>query len=184
MAQHRGIPVLLPGKKARRRYYLHSLAQYLINSLIHPGNGDAGGLFLASIVSGSHKRMCRHVRGAQLNESPVKGVSRVIRLHRVIAVSGAQVNATNMDAGRNLPAAAAFLGNNHHVFFQFSGAYRCTCDHFVLKHLRTGARGITKNLIVFSAAKRLQILCDVIQAGKIEARLNHFSIPCLQRISS
>ena len=120
MAQHRDIPVLLPGEKARRRYYLHSLAQYLINSLTHPGNGDAGGLFLARIVSGSHKRMRRHVRSANLHKAPVKGVSRVIRLHRVIAVPGARVNTTNVDSGRNFPAAAAFLGHHHHVFFQLN----------------------------------------------------------------
>lgn len=105
--------------------------------------------------------MWRHVGSSHFNESPVKGVSRVIRLHRVIAVAGARVNATNMDAGRNLPAAAAFLGHHHHVFFQFSGAYRCTCDHFFLKHFRAGARGITKNLIVFSAAKRTVSMIDL-----------------------
>nr|DAI95514.1 MAG TPA: hypothetical protein [Caudoviricetes sp.] len=183
MAQRRDIPALLPGEKAKRRYHLHSLAQHLINSLIHPSNGDAGDLFLARIVSGSHKRMRRHVRSAKLHKAPVKGVSRVTRLHCVIAVPGARVNTTNMDAGINFPAATAFLGHHHHVFFQFPGTHRSAGDHFVLKHFGAGARGITQNLVVFSAAKRLQILCDVIQPGKIEARLNHFSAPVLQRIS-
>ena len=128
--------------------------------------------------------MRRHVNGTHFDESPVKGVPRVIRLHRVIAVAGARVNATNMDAGRNFPATAAFLSHHHHVFFQFPGTYRRAGDHFFLKHFGASARGITQNLVVFSASKRLQILCDVIQPGKIEARLNHFSAPCLHKISS
>ncbi|SAE42627.1 Uncharacterised protein [Enterobacter cloacae] len=106
--------------------------------------------------------MWRHVGSSHFNESPVKGVSRVIRLHRFIAVSGARINATNMDAGRNLPATAAFLGHHHHIFFQFPCTHRSAGDHFFLKHFGASARGITQNLVVFSATKRLQVLCDII----------------------
>jgi hypothetical protein len=121
--------------------------------------------------------MRRHVRSAKLNKAPVKGVSRVIRLHRVIAVTGARVNTTNMDAGRNSPRRRLFWVTTTTFFFSFpvrTGARAITSS------LSTSApaRGITQNLVVFSAAKRLQILCDVIQPGKIEARLNHFSVPC------
>jgi hypothetical protein len=87
-----------------------------------------------------------------------------------------------MDAGRNFPAAAAFLVTTT-TFFQFpvrTGARAITSS------LSTSApaRGITQNLVVFSAAKRLQILCDVIQPGKIEARLNHFSLQLAQYLQA
>ena len=91
-----------------------------------------------------------------LKSSAVTGASetaKVAGFHGVIAITGSHIASTNMDAGRNFPATAAFLGNHYHVFFQFPGTHRRTGDHFFLKHFGTSARGITQNLVVFSAAK-------------------------------
>ena len=68
----------------------------------------------------------------------------------------------------------------------FSSAYRSvpgTINHFLPENFSCpGAGRIPEDFIVFGFAEGLQVSGDILQTGKIQIHINHFSVPCLQRI--
>jgi hypothetical protein len=127
--------------------------------------------------------MCWRRRCSQLHEAPVKAF-RLLLAFMVLSLFPVRGLTPRICTPDEISTATAFLGDDNNVFLQFSGLLRSPINHFLPEDFSPGTSRVPEDFVVFGFAEGLQVSGDILQAGKIQIHINHFSVPCLQRISS